>query len=114
MSILRTRSLSLFDCVCIGINGIVGSGIYLLIAPLAKLAGYASVIGVLTCGLLCILIGLCFAELSGMFDQNGGPYVYARAAFGPYLGFIVGWMAVGTGGVRWSAGPGGLLTAISK
>jgi len=111
---LRARSLSLFDCVCIGINGIIGSGIYLLIAPLAKLAGYASVIGILTCGLLCILIGLCFAELSGMFDRNGGPYVYARAAFGPYLGFIVGWMAMSTGVLGWSAVSVGFAEALAK
>jgi amino acid transporter len=109
-----TRSLSLFDCVCIGINGIVGSGIYLLIAPLAKLAGYASVIGILTCGVVCILIGLCFAELSGMFDQNGGPYVYARAAFGRYLGFIVGWMAMATGVLGWSAVAVGFAEALAK
>ena len=114
MSIPRARSLSLFDCVCIGINGIVGSGIYLLIAPLAKLAGYASVVGVFTCGVLCILIGLCFAELSGMFDQNGGPYVYARAAFGPYLGFIVGWMAMATGVLGWSAVSVGFAEALAK
>src|SRR5260370_28037590 len=84
------RRLSLFDCVCIGINGIVGSGIYLLIAPLAALAGYASVVGILTCGVLCILVGLCFAELSGMFDRSGGPHVYARTAFGRYFRFLVG------------------------
>lgn len=108
------RKLSLFDCVGIGINGIVGSGIYLLIAPLAKLAGYASIIGILTCGTLCILIGLCFAELSGMFDRSGGPYVYARAAFGRYFGFIVGWTAMCTGVLGWSAVSVGFGEALAK
>jgi basic amino acid/polyamine antiporter, APA family len=108
------RRLSLFDCVCIGINGIVGSGIYLLIAPLAKLAGYASIIGILACGSLCILIGLCFAELSGMFDRSGGPYVYARAAFGRYFGFIVGWTAMSTGVLGWSAVSVGFGEALAK
>ena len=108
------RKLSLFDCICIGINGIVGSGIYLLIAPLAKKAGYASVIGIFTCGLLCLLIGLCFAELSGMFERNGGPYVYARAAFGPYFGFVVGWMAMTTGVLGWSAVAVGFSEALAK
>jgi len=108
------RRLSLFDCVCIGINGIVGSGIYLLIAGLAKLAGDASVIGILTCGLLCMLIGLCFAELSGMFEKNGGPYIYARAAFGPYIGFIVGWMAMTTGVLGFAAVSVGFAEALGK
>jgi APA family basic amino acid/polyamine antiporter len=108
------RRLSLFDCVGIGINGIIGSGIYLLIAPLASKGGYASVIGILACGLLCILIGLCFAELSGMFDQSGGPYVYARAAFGRYPGFIVGWIAMSTGVLGWSAVSVGFGEALAK
>jgi APA family basic amino acid/polyamine antiporter len=108
------RSLSLFDCICIGINGIVGSGIYLLIAPLAKKAGYASAVGIFGCGLLCILIALCFAELGGMFDRNGGPYVYARAAFGPYVGFVVGWIAMVTGLLGWSAVSAGFAEALAK
>ena len=113
------RRLSLFDCVCIGINGIVGSGIYLLIAGLAQRAGDASVIGILTCGLLCMLIGLCFAELSGMFEKNGGPYIYARAAFGPYFGFVVGWMAMTTGvlgfaAVVFAAGQPGWATELER
>lgn len=108
------RTLSLFDCVAIGINGIVGSGIYLLIAPLAGLAGYASVVGILACGVLCILIGLCFAEAGGMFDRNGGPYVYARAAFGRHIGFGVGWMSMAAGVLGFSAVAVGFGEALAK
>ena len=77
------RTLTLLDCVGIGLNGIIGSGIYLLISSMANVAGSASVLGTLACAVLCILIALCFAELGGMFDQNGGAYLYARSAFGP-------------------------------
>ena len=91
------RSLSLLDCLAIGINGIVGSGVYLLIGRLAGLAGSVSVVGMLACGVLFMLIALCFAELGGMFDRNGGVYVYAREAFGPQVGFVIGWLAVVTG-----------------
>jgi len=108
------RNLSLFDCICIGTNGIIGSGIYLLIAPLASRAGYASVLGVLTCGTLCILIGLCFAELGGMFDRNGGPYVYAQAAFGRQAGFCVGWMSMAGGVLGFSAVAVGFAEALAK
>ena len=66
------------DAIGIGVNGIVGSGIYLLVAPLARVGGGSSVAGVLGCGALCVLIALCFAELSSMYDRSGGPYVYAR------------------------------------
>src|SRR6202521_4283156 len=83
------REISLLDAVGIGVNGIVGSGIYLLVAPLARVGGGSSVFGVLGCGALCVLIALCFAELSSMYDRSGGPYVYARASFGPVVGFAV-------------------------
>ena len=68
----------------IGVNGIVGSGIYLLVGPLAQAGGGSSVFGVVACGALCVLIALCFAELSSMYDRSGGPYVYACDAFGAH------------------------------
>ena len=88
------RRLSLVDCVGLGINSIVGSGVYLLLAPLAKAAGPASVVAMLACALLCVLLALCFAELSGMFEENGGALLYARHAFGPAPAFAIGWMAL--------------------
>ena len=110
----HARSLTLVDCIGIGINGIVGSGIYLLIARLALLAGSASVLGILACGLLCILIGLCYAELSSMLDRNGGSYLYAREAFGPAVGFGVGWMSLATGVLALAAVAVGFADALSK
>src|SRR3954464_1208407 len=109
------RTLSLVDCVGIGINGIVGSGIYLMIGPtLAGRAGNASAVGTLACGLLCILIGLCFAECGGMFDRTGGPYVYARAAFGPVAGFAVGWMSLCTGMLGYAGVAVGFGNGVSR
>lgn len=108
------RSLSLVDCIGIGINGIVGSGIYLLIAPLALKAGNASVLGIFSCGLLCILIALCYAELSSMLDRNGGSYLYARHAFGPHVGFGVAWMSMATGVLALAAVAVGFADALSK
>lgn len=107
------RTLTLLDCVGIGINGIIGSGIYLLLSDLARPAGNASVLGIFACGVLCILIALCFAECGGMFDRNGGPYVYARAAFGPYIGFGVGWMSMATGVFAFAAVARGFATALA-
>jgi amino acid transporter len=37
-------------------------------------------------------VALCFAEVGSRFTQTGGPYLYARVAFGPTVGFIVGWV----------------------
>jgi amino acid transporter len=105
--------LSLFDCVAIGVNGIVGSGIFLLPGRLAEAAGPWSIAAFLLCGALCGIIALCFAEASGMFDRSGGPYVYARAAFGEPAGFAVGWMALASGVLGMSAVARGLAQAAS-
>ncbi len=43
-------------------------------------------------GLLVLLLVLCFAEAASHFDQPGSAYLYARTAFGEFVGFEVGWM----------------------
>ena len=93
------RRLSLWDCLGVGLNSVIGSGVYLLIAPMAAAAGAASAVGILACAALCALIALCFAELGAMHDQDGGSYVYARHAFGRVVGF-------GVGGALWAARSG--------
>jgi basic amino acid/polyamine antiporter, APA family len=108
------RRLSLWDCLGIGINGIVGSGVYLLVGPLAARGGTASVVGVVACGGLCILIALSFAELSGIYDRSGGPYVYARDAFGPVVGFAVGWLGMATGVLGLAAVSVGFAGALAR
>jgi amino acid transporter len=108
------RELSLLDAIGIGINGIVGSGIYLLVAPLAKAGGGASVAGVLACGTLCVLIALCFAEVGSMYDESGGPYVYARDAFGKPLGFAVGWLGMSVGVLGLAAVSSGFAGALAR
>src|SRR5206468_12499622 len=96
------------------VNGIVGSGIYLLVAPLARVGGGSSVAGVLGCGALCVLIALCFAELSSMYDRSGGPYIYARDAFGPVIGFAVGWLGMATGVLGLAAVSAGFAAALQR
>ena len=108
------RALTLLDAVGLGINGIVGSGIYLLVAPLARVGGGSSVAGILGCGALCVLIALCFAELSSMYDRSGGPYVYARDAFGVPVGFAVGWMGMATGVLGLAAVAVGFAGALAR
>lgn len=108
------RELTLVDAVGIGVNGIVGSGIYLLVAPLAQAGGGASVFGVLGCGALCVLIALSFAELSSMYDRSGGPYVYARDAFGKPVGFAVGWLGMATGVLGLAAVAVGFAGALAR
>ena len=57
------RSLTLFAVVCLGINGVIGQGIFLLPGKAAARMGPAALIGLIIGGLLCFCIALCFAEV---------------------------------------------------
>jgi amino acid transporter len=54
--------------------------------------GTYSVLAWLLCAVPIALIVLCFAEVGSRFKDTGGPYLYARAAFGSLIGFEVGWL----------------------
>lgn len=88
------RRLTLLDCVGIGVNGIIGMGIFLLPAAVFRHAGGRSPLAWLLCGALCFLVGLCFAEASSTTARSGGPYAYATAAFGSEIGYGVGFVAL--------------------
>ena len=86
------RAVGLFSLTAIAINGMVGSGIFVLPAQVAQLLGAAGLAAYVAAGLAAALIVLCFAEVGALFDRSGGPYLYARAAFGEFAGFEIGWM----------------------
>jgi amino acid transporter len=94
------RAVGLFGLVAIAVNGVVGAGIFVLPASVARLAGPASASAYVVAAALMALVVLCFAEAGSLFGETGGPYVYARTAFGPMAGFLVGWMFFLT---RWAA-----------
>jgi amino acid transporter len=108
-----TRQLSVFDTVCLGINAIIGSGIFIFPGQLAYLAGPASILAFGLCGLLLLLVALCYAELGSMYRQSGGPYVYARAAFGPGVGFSVGWVSWVTSIFSWATVANAVSSALA-
>jgi amino acid transporter len=78
--------------IAIAVNGVIGSGIFVLPATVASLLGAASPVAYIVAAFLIALIVLCFAEAGSMFEQTGGPYLYARKAFGDFVGLEVGWM----------------------
>lgn len=97
------RVLGFFDVACLGINSVVGVGIFLLPGQLAGLAGRDAVWVFPACGVLCFVIALCFAELGGMHHATGGAYLYAREALGPFAGFLVGWMMWLSSIIGWAS-----------
>src|SRR5262249_22780061 len=87
------RVLSRWEVLALALNGVIGSGVYLLPAAAAAHLGSASVWAVPLAGLTVALVQLCFVEAGSRFDQAGAAYVYTRAAFGQAAGFAVGWMS---------------------
>ena len=80
------------DLLAVVLNSIIGAGIFGLPATVFALVGVYSLAAFLLCGMLVTLIIVCFAEVSSRFTDTGGPYLYAREAFGPVVGFEVGWL----------------------
>ena len=74
------------------VNGVIGSGIFGVPSAVAALTGAWSPLAVLIAGACVFVVLLCFAEVGSRFDEAGGPYLYAREAFGPVIGFQVGWL----------------------
>jgi amino acid transporter len=86
------RGIRRWDLVAVVINGIIGAGIFGLPSKVYALIGSYSLIAFAVCALVVTLIILCFAEVGSRFDTTGGPYLYAREAFGSLTGFEVGWL----------------------
>ncbi|HAF25621.1 MAG TPA: APC family permease [Blastocatellia bacterium] len=86
------RGIRRWDLVAIAINGIIGAGIFGLPSKVFSLIGPYSLIAFVVCALVVTMIILCFAEVGSRFDETGGPYLYAREAFGPTVAFEIGWL----------------------
>ncbi len=89
------RALGQWDLTAIGVNQVIGAGIFVLPAAVAALVGQAAspMIWIAAAAANAIII-LCFAEAGSRFREAGGPYLYAKEAFGPFVGFEVAWMMV--------------------
>lgn len=87
------RSLGLFDSTMVVVGAMIGSGIFLVSADMARLLGSASWVMVawgLTAA-LTLAAALSYGELAAMMPRAGGQYVYLREAFSPLVGFLYGW-----------------------
>ena len=69
------------------VNIVVGAGIFVLPATVAAGLGSTSVIAYLFCGILIVLVMLCFAEAGSEVTDSGGPYTYIERLLVPTLGF---------------------------
>jgi len=86
------RAIGRWSLVALMVNSIIGSGIFGLPSSVTGLVGRASPWAVLIAGLAVGVIMACYAEVASQFSDAGGPYLYARAAFGRLLGIETGWL----------------------
>src|SRR6202047_4286797 len=87
------RGLGLFDSTMLVVGAMIGSGIFIVPAEMARHIGSAGwlLVAWAVAGALTISGALCYGELSAMMPHAGGMYVYLREAYSPLAGFLYGW-----------------------
>jgi APA family basic amino acid/polyamine antiporter len=88
------RVIGRWSLTALVLNGILGSGIFGLPAPLAAAVGRASPWAALVAGAAMAVIGACYAEVASQFSATGGTYLYVRCALGRFAGLQAGWMSL--------------------
>jgi len=87
------RELGLLDSTMIVVGSMIGSGIFIVSADIARTVGspgYLLLVWLIT-GAITITAALSYGELAGMMPHAGGQYVYLREAYNPLVGFLYGW-----------------------
>ncbi len=85
------RKLTLFDVTNLVVGAIIGADIYVASSFGAGYLGPFSLVAWVVAGVIAIIIALCFAQCAALLPKVGGPYAYAKEAWGPFAGFFVGW-----------------------
>src|SRR5436190_14472679 len=87
------QGLGLLDSTMIVAGSMIGSGIFIVSADIARQAGSAGWLLMvwLVTGALTISAALSYGELAAMMPKAGGQYVYLREAYSPLWGFLYGW-----------------------
>ena len=89
------RTLSTVDLTFLGIGGIIGSGVFVLTGiGAARYAGPGIVLSFVAAGLLCMLVGLAYAELASLIPAAGSAYAYTFASLGEGMAFLCGWSLI--------------------
>ena len=87
------RGLGLFDATMVVVGSMIGSGIFIVSADIARLVGSPAwlLAAWVVTGVLTMTAALSYGELAAMMPRAGGQYVYLREAFSPLWGFLYGW-----------------------
>ncbi|WDO13392.1 amino acid permease [Flavobacterium sp. WW92] len=87
------RELGLLDGTMLVVGSMIGSGIFIVSADIARQvgsAGWLTLIWVIS-GLITVIAAVSYGELSSMFPKAGGQYVYLKEAYNKLIAFLYGW-----------------------
>lgn len=86
------RAIGRWSLAALMFNTIIGASVFGIPSLLAARLGALSVPGYLIAAAGVAVIAACLAEVASQFREAGGPYLYARTAFGPFVAIQIGWM----------------------
>src|SRR5262245_34928245 len=86
------RAVGFWGLVAMCINAVVGSGVFLLPRETYELLGPFSLWAPVLFAVPIFVLVLCVAAAASHFSEPGGAFLYARTAFGDFVGFETGWM----------------------
>lgn len=84
------HKLSFPSIYFLGINGIIGSGAFLLPQQVYKDVNLFSVVALLAAALAVSLVAMCYADLASRFTGSGAAWLYGYNAFGDFTGYELG------------------------
>ena len=106
------KKLGFLSVLFLGINTVVGSGIFLLPGKIQALASGWSLWLYAFVALIAFAVAWCAAQCAALFQRNGGVYIYAKEAFGDFIGFKVGAIRWSVGMIAWASLAVGLITGL--
>jgi basic amino acid/polyamine antiporter, APA family len=87
------RSLGRWSMAALVLNGIIGSGVFVLPGTLGGRLGWWSLAAWAIAAALTAAMIFCFAEVASRFSGSGGAYLFTQVAFGSFVGMLVGWLS---------------------
>jgi APA family basic amino acid/polyamine antiporter len=109
------RTLGPVDLMLLGVGSVIGTGIFVLTADAAQLAGPGMILSFVIAAAVCGATALCYAEIASMVPVSGSAYTYTYAVLGEPFAWLVGWALVLEYAVSASAvavGWSGYLTGL--
>ena len=87
------QSLGLLDATMLVSGAMIGSGIFIVSADMARMLGSTGwlLVAWLLTGVVTVAAALSYGELAGMMPKAGGQYIYIQRSFGPLTSFVYGW-----------------------